>query len=462
MKIIDIARRAGRSLRSAKMRTFLTATAIGIGGFTLIITLAATNGARSYVDNILQENFDPAELFVYRDKSIFGDEDKSAPKEYNESGVLGSITGNSGSPAPVALLTPDDIETLKKADFTESVTPVVQVSPEYITIGEGQKKFLASFEQLRSRQSFSMVAGSSRVEPGKKQLILPEPFVAAFGFSKNQDAVGKKVTVAVRSRSSPSPYDIQTLLQQSAATAANTLLQSQNSNIITQQFTVVGVKTNSISQQPGTEFSLYTDYRDLQSLQDLISKDQPNYRSTATAIVRVKNGDNQSEIKSAQEKVESLGLQSKSSKDLQKLINSFISTLQIVIIVFSVITVVASVFGIINTLYISVLERTREIGLMKALGMRRRSVNLLFIFEAMWIGLIGGTMGVLAGFGLGLLVNPVINKKLELGAGVNLLEFKLEQMLLLVVALMVIAMLAGLLPARKASKLDPIEALRTE
>jgi putative ABC transport system permease protein len=176
----------------------------------------------------------------------------------------------------------------------------------------------------------------------------------------------------------------------------------------------------------------------------------------------VKNGDSQAAIESAQKKITVLGLQSKSSKDLQKLINSFISTLQIVIIVFSIITVVASVFGIVNTLYISVLERTREIGLMKALGMRRRGINLLFIFEAMLIGLIGGAMGVLAGYTLGTLVNPVINKKLELPAGVSLLEFKPAQMVLLVGALMLVAMLAGLLPARKASKLDPIEALRTE
>ncbi len=72
MKLSDITRRSGRSLRSAKMRTFLTATAIAIGGFTLIITLAATNGARSYVDKILQENFDPSELFVYKDKDFDG------------------------------------------------------------------------------------------------------------------------------------------------------------------------------------------------------------------------------------------------------------------------------------------------------------------------------------------------------------------------------------------------------
>jgi len=132
------------------------------------------------------------------------------------------------------------------------------------------------------------------------------------------------------------------------------------------------------------------------------------------------------------------------------------------VMVFGFITLIASVFGIVNTQYISVLERTREIGLMKALGMRRKDISRLFIIEAVWIGFLGGIIGSVVAFCLGVLANPALSDLIGFDKGTYILIFKPVQMLILVVSLMFIAMIAGLLPARKAAKLDPIEALRTE
>jgi putative ABC transport system permease protein len=98
---------------------------------------------------------------------------------------------------------------------------------------------------------------------------------------------------------------------------------------------------------------------------------------------------------------------------------------------------------------------------MKALGMRKRDIKRLFRFEAAWIGFLGGAIGSLVAVALGTALNPWITKKLDLGDD-KLLIFQWQQILILIVALMFVATIAGLLPARKAAKLDPIEALRTE
>jgi len=99
---------------------------------------------------------------------------------------------------------------------------------------------------------------------------------------------------------------------------------------------------------------------------------------------------------------------------------------------------------------------------MKALGMSRRDVAWLFRFEAAWIGLLGGLLGAVLAVGLGTIANPWITEAIQLGEGNNLLIFQPKPIAAVVLGLMVVAVVAGILPARKAGRLDPVEALRTE
>jgi putative ABC transport system permease protein len=128
------------------------------------------------------------------------------------------------------------------------------------------------------------------------------------------------------------------------------------------------------------------------------------------------------------------------------------------------IALVVAAVGVVNTMIMSILERTREIGVMRAVGARRSTVSRLFTFEASMLGFMGGVIGLAIGYGLVLIANPIINKQLKSNGITSLNIITLPIWLILGVILLttVIGILAGLYPARRAAKLDPVEALHYE
>jgi len=117
----------------------------------------------------------------------------------------------------------------------------------------------------------------------------------------------------------------------------------------------------------------------------------------------------------------------------------------------------------VNTLLMSVQERTREIGLMKAMGMSSRKIFGLFSAEATFIGLLGSLFGILAAIGVGSALSQVLSKTVLADLpGLCIVLFTPQSALGVMLLIMLIAFVSGTLPARKASRLNPIEALRYE
>jgi putative ABC transport system permease protein len=147
------------------------------------------------------------------------------------------------------------------------------------------------------------------------------------------------------------------------------------------------------------------------------------------------------------------------SEELISSINTILGVVQAVFIGIAAISLLVGGIGIMNTMYTSVLERTRDIGIMKAIGARNSDVMWIFLFEAGLLGMAGGGIGVLIGVGLSKMVELVGQ-----GFAGSVLKASFPWYLIVGALLFsfVVGCLSGVLPARQASKLPPVEALRAD
>jgi putative ABC transport system permease protein len=142
----------------------------------------------------------------------------------------------------------------------------------------------------------------------------------------------------------------------------------------------------------------------------------------------------------------------------------FMNAVRNVLIGFSSISVVVAILMIGIVIYISVIERIDEIGILRSIGARRKDIRNLFLSESMIIGFFAGTIGVLISLGLCGMINAVIasivrNYGMQLG-NVNVAVLDPLVGLMLILVCIVLALIAGLIPSLKAAKMDPIVALR--
>ena len=178
------------------------------------------------------------------------------------------------------------------------------------------------------------------------------------------------------------------------------------------------------------------------------------------AVVRVEDP---VQLTAVRQKITELGFSSFSIVDEIDQIRTVFLIIDSVLGLLGGISLLVASFGIANTMIMSILERTREIGIMKAIGAEDREIRLIFFVEAAVIGVVGGVVGVLVAWGIDALANRLAYRFILKPQGASFIDFFSMPIYLSLGAILfalVVSILAALYPASRAARIDPVRALR--
>lgn len=171
------------------------------------------------------------------------------------------------------------------------------------------------------------------------------------------------------------------------------------------------------------------------------------------------------DIAGLRRQIESMGLETASPVDTIEQINQIFRYFNIFLVSFGSIGMIVAILGMFNTITVSLLERTKEIGLMSAIGARHRDMRRLFLIESSLLSLLGSAIGIALAFVAGRILNVVMNYLAHsrgVGQGFSLFYSPLWLALTLTTTMIIIGLLIAILPARRAERINPINALRRE
>lgn len=170
------------------------------------------------------------------------------------------------------------------------------------------------------------------------------------------------------------------------------------------------------------------------------------------------------QLESVRSQIEASGFVTKSVADTVSQINSIFATAKLVLAFFGFIALTVASLGMFNTLTVSLLERTREVGLMKAIGMKSNEIRDLFLAESIIMGFLGGILGLVVGMIMGNLVSLILSifSIVNNGGYLDVSYLPWSYVLIIILLSFFVGILTGFYPARRATKVSVLDALRYE
>lgn len=395
---------AVKNMQAKWSRNVLIALGSSIGIMSVILMLGLGNGVNTYIENTMNSQVNPLVVEVNMPTKI---------PDPNDPNPLASIM-------EVNPFTEEDIaklEAIKNVKEVEKGFSGFSLGSNKVTLNDLTATFMTLNTISAAITESDILSGEM---PAENEILVTQAMATTLANGEDENSViGKDITLDV-------------VVDKTAVSATQKI-----SGI----FAADSLSTSSV-------------YMDYNTLGSLVSKEDIELEPTVMHLT-ANDKDNREGIS---DKISELGYQGSAIESATKIFTQMSDIFTYVLAGVAGISLVVSAIMILTVLYISVVERTKEIGVMKAIGARNKDIKRIFTAESFLIGLFSGTFGVVISSIIEVIANNLTFKYFD----VNMIDITSGYIIAGVVISIVISMISGVLPASKAAKLDPVEALKRD
>jgi ABC-type antimicrobial peptide transport system permease subunit len=490
MPFFDLLRLAFRNLREAKLRATLTSMGVIVGVAVIVTMVSFGLGLQR---NMLTR-FRALDLFnemrVFG-KSVFSMAVTGVDPKLKRDENPGDRRGPAFRPdqSPTRILDDAGLAEIAKIPGVVYVEPDIgfvayvrcngRVLPRSVN-GATVPNYSSRFKKFAAGQMISRVDAD--------EAVIDQVLVESCGFAKPADAVGQTIEFLTTEKTKQDGSKSETSEDEGATSFFGIPLEQGNrppaNGVAGRSFRISGVldieKREGAAQGGPTGLMPNASiYIPLPAAREWAAKHRNPMGEVALALARQSGQLGQSDtegyvsavvrvtdpvvLTDVRKRLTELGFGSFSIVDQLDQIRTVFLIIDSVLGLLGGISLLVASFGIANTMIMSILERTREIGIMKAIGAEDREIKLIFFFEAAVIGLTGGILGALAAWGIDAISNRLAYRFILKPQGASFVDFFYLPPYLWLGAIafaLVISILAALYPAARAARIDPVRALR--
>ena len=432
----DTFKMAFKHFINARTQNLLIAIGSAIGLASVMFFLGLGNGATKYMNSQVTSIANPNVLMVV--KRAAADQTSSTTDSSSSSGsqsatqaqqqAYQNATQAISRGASTQFFSTDEINKLK------TVKNVSDVNQGFLLLGQGTMKYGDSTTvSMNTIVSWSNILTTTSIENGSKpsdnEVAIPESVARKLDSNNFKNVIGKNITVTMEA------------------------ITDTGVKPVTMNLKVSGV----IQDVPGSNYPYTTAATLKNALQTAGLNTEPNWVTvTINNVHNVK--DATSAIQGLKDSNGKLLFATNGIGSILDTITTITSIVSSVLAAIAGISLLVSIFMIVVTTYMSVAARTKEIGIIRAMGGRKRDISRLFTSESLILGIFSALLGI----GLAFLAQVLINVALHGLVGADITQINLSMVILAVIIALLIAILASLAPSGKAARLNTIEALATE